>query len=595
MSNSDLMGRMLLGQPGQRGQGTSAARALAARLMEGTPPAAPLLTKGAALASALANGINQVRGGWMEDDADRRDAASETARFQRFQTFETARTTREQSEMAALLNPGAAPAPAMGGAPAMPDAMPSPMPMPAGSAMQPGTAPAPVAAGGAIPPPGDPGRNGALEAQRDALIASGASPQQFAEASAARGAYGAPQIPGGYRSPDGVGGVYAGLPPPSGVINPNVAGDAPRAAPAAAHPGMPPVTPDLVLRVAQAAGAGSQQAATMLPFLQQQLARTEQNTFRSQDREDRQRESADNRAVMLASRPTPAPQTVSTADGMFLLNRDGSLGTRLGGLPRDVQQPNDTERLLAAAGLQPGTPEHQAAAQRLLERRGSPPTTNVSLDTGSRMGAVPPGMEVVIGADGRNEMRPIRGSDADRMASGAAETATRSLGQIDAVLGHPALETATGITAFTGAIPGSPMMDFRNRVDQLTGRAFLHAFEILKGGGQITEVEGRKATDAIARLSRSVSASDFRTALGELREVISSARDRAGARGNAGAAGAASPPGAPIGVTGLMAEPPQRAQSTAPVRVASPAEAARLPPGTAILLPDGSIGRVPSR
>jgi hypothetical protein len=38
-------------------------------------------------------------------------------------------------------------------------------------------------------------------------------------------------------------------------------------------------------------------------------------------------------------------------------------------------------------------------------------------------------------------------------------------------------------------------------LDQIGGAAFLTAFETLKGGGQITEVEGEKATNAIARLS----------------------------------------------------------------------------------------------
>jgi hypothetical protein len=40
----------------------------------------------------------------------------------------------------------------------------------------------------------------------------------------------------------------------------------------------------------------------------------------------------------------------------------------------------------------------------------------------------------------------------------------------------------------------------QSKMDQVTGSAFLQAFQMLKGGGQITNVEGEKATAAITRL-----------------------------------------------------------------------------------------------
>jgi len=51
----------------------------------------------------------------------------------------------------------------------------------------------------------------------------GADPATLAQASAARTTV--PQLPGGYRANQGVEGQYAGLPPPSGVINPRVGVD----------------------------------------------------------------------------------------------------------------------------------------------------------------------------------------------------------------------------------------------------------------------------------------------------------------------------------------------------------------------------------
>jgi hypothetical protein len=58
------------------------------------------------------------------------------------------------------------------------------------------------------------------------------------------------------------------------------------------------------------------------------------------------------------------------------------------------------------------------------------------------------------------------------------------------------------------------------KLDQLQGTVFLQAFESLKGGGQITELEGAKAEAAAARLNRFQSPTDFAQALNELRDVI---------------------------------------------------------------------------
>lgn len=67
-------------------------------------------------------------------------------------------------------------------------------------------------------------------------------------------------------------------------------------------------------------------------------------------------------------------------------------------------------------------------------------------------------------------------------------------------------------------------------IQQLQGQTFLEAFESLKGGGQITEVEGRKAEAAIARLQRTQSTPAFIKALLELEDIILSAQKRMDAR-----------------------------------------------------------------
>lgn len=71
------------------------------------------------------------------------------------------------------------------------------------------------------------------------------------------------------------------------------------------------------------------------------------------------------------------------------------------------------------------------------------------------------------------------------------------------------------------SIPGNTDAgDAVSRLNQLKGGAFLEAFKLLKGGGQITEVEGKKATDAIARMNRATSEKEFNAALDDYTGAI---------------------------------------------------------------------------
>ncbi len=97
---------------------------------------------------------------------------------------------------------------------------------------------------------------------------------------------------------------------------------------------------------------------------------------------------------------------------------------------------------------------------------------------------------------------------------------------IDSVLTDPVLPNATGVYSKLQSVPGIPQYGFGQKVAQLQGQAFLQAFESLKGGGQITEVEGKKATDAIGRLNSAQSANDFKAALNELKDIVNTARTR---------------------------------------------------------------------
>lgn len=123
-----------------------------------------------------------------------------------------------------------------------------------------------------------------------------------------------------------------------------------------------------------------------------------------------------------------------------------------------------------------------------------------------------------------------------RALDGQRASVSSQIGVIDKALNHPGRETAVGLSGKVDPrnyVPGTDATNFQVLMDQIGGAAFLQAFDSLKGGGQITEVEGKKATDAIARLNRSQSGPEFEQSLKDLREVMAAGQARLG--------GAASP------------------------------------------------------
>ena len=105
----------------------------------------------------------------------------------------------------------------------------------------------------------------------------------------------------------------------------------------------------------------------------------------------------------------------------------------------------------------------------------------------------------------------------------ALQTADDTIKQIDEIISHPGRETGTGLSSKIDPrnyIPGTDAYNFAVRVKQVGGRAFLQAYETLKGTGQVTEIEGAKATDAIARMDKAQSDQEFLTAMNDFKGVI---------------------------------------------------------------------------
>lgn len=132
------------------------------------------------------------------------------------------------------------------------------------------------------------------------------------------------------------------------------------------------------------------------------------------------------------------------------------------------------------------------------------------------------GLSIEVGPDGN--VRVVQGdigkdpTDATNPSTPAAMLAT-----IDGILNDPALDWSVGWGQFLTKLPGTQAARVGARLSQLEGQAFLRAFESLKGGGQITETEGKKATEALTRLSRDLSPQDYRAALAELKSILQGA------------------------------------------------------------------------
>lgn len=126
----------------------------------------------------------------------------------------------------------------------------------------------------------------------------------------------------------------------------------------------------------------------------------------------------------------------------------------------------------------------------------------------------------------------------ETVAPQAIATAEQMLSKIDQMVGtpaklnakgqviekgtsaHPGFKAAVGASSLIPTMPGSKAADFEARLDEIKGGAFLEAYNTLRGGGSITEVEGQKATQAITRMSTAQSEKEFIDAARDFQAVI---------------------------------------------------------------------------
>jgi len=243
------------------------------------------------------------------------------------------------------------------------------------------------------------------------------------------------------------------------------------------------------------------------------------------------------------------PEAVSEVMTKMTSPWEGSPGTRryvgLNPNPDVVIPTSDTMKLQEAIALRdqyaPDT-ETYRYWDRQIQNLTAPPKSMVEVNTGNdgpryEVGSIPQGFVQMYDEQGRPTEQVLQPGSPGAMeivsdATAQMNEAGSLLEVIDIMMEHEGLGAVTGMGGRAArALPGGVMpgvTDFLSYEDQLKGKLFMQAYQTLKGGGQITEVEGKKATEAMARLNRpGLSEEDYRKALTELREVIDAGYQRA--------------------------------------------------------------------
>lgn len=238
-----------------------------------------------------------------------------------------------------------------------------------------------------------------------------------------------------------------------------------------------------------------------------------------------------------------APQPIKLGEGDQLLDP-----TTYKPIATNPKAPKDQEdafvRRMRAAGIDPASPQGQQLLMQLL-RKEVTHSPGVSVSYGAPMAGVDQqgnpvffqpskggGAPAIIPgvAPPPNPTAVKNEAEAKQARQTAADKARQAYDTIDKMLTHPGLDTTLGLSGQLdprNRIWGTEAQGAKALVEQAQGQAFLQAFESLKGGGQITQIEGEKATAAMARLQRAQKPSDFKAAAKELQDIAEKAYERA--------------------------------------------------------------------
>lgn len=492
-------------------------------------------------------------------------------------------------------------APAAGGMGAMTPAVPPP---PQAEAPAPG-APAPAR----VPSPAMRALTDETAALRAAVLARTDLTPQEVEAELRRIANNAQSRAGAAADRDGIRPDAAG----PGTIRPNAAPTAQpliapaqqpqRTQPAALDDGMTPDMRAALTRIEAGMRSGD---PTIMAAAQRDM-----QMLRAQQTMNLQLQAA-RRAEEAANRETFSAPTAVQIGGRPVMVQVGNRGT-IREVPnmQPATPPDETERLLSAAGLVPGTPEFQAAARAIVDRRGAPPTTNVNVDNRSESALLRADTDTLKDINtGATQARGLL-SLFDRAETAIRNTPEGAGAQFAPIVGQLARSLGFNIEGTSEAEVLRSIQNQMASLQRLPGSGatsdrdmalFLQAVPRLGNtrDGNLALVDmGRRLMqrriEEAGVFRRHIGQPDLQERLDALPPIFSE-REREMLAGTPQA-----PAGAAQGLMQQMAPTGPSVQGPAPGMTASPPlprptsaeEMRRLPPGTRFIAPDGSLREVP--
>lgn len=106
----------------------------------------------------------------------------------------------------------------------------------------------------------------------------------------------------------------------------------------------------------------------------------------------------------------------------------------------------------------------------------------------------------------------------------SSETMLKAINDLSSHPGFSSVVGAKGASQLFGLkdepFGGTDAAGAKAIIDQIKGGTFLEGFQRLKGAGAITEIEGLKGEQAIARLSTAQSEADFKKSLKDLQDIV---------------------------------------------------------------------------
>lgn len=200
----------------------------------------------------------------------------------------------------------------------------------------------------------------------------------------------------------------------------------------------------------------------------------------------------------LGRTPT-APQTVTTAEGVFTLKPDGSLGNRLGS-PNAA--PRSAKTITTADGV------------FVLNDDGT---------LGNRLGGAEFSPQDALAQEKLTQM----GEDRRNQAINKYEDLSKTIRQAETVLNHPGREAGTGMSSWQSMVPGSDARGFAAQLETLKSQVFLPEVQKMQGMGALSNAEGQKISAAFASLDPDMPEEEFKQSLSTAIADLKRAQERA--------------------------------------------------------------------